>query len=174
MPPGGERFRKFCKRCKAFKPKRAHHCSICKRCIVKMDHHWCVLSTHSCCRVMLSASISRVFVFRANSPLSLPSLLLSLLSSQPMGQQLRRYRKPQAVPPVFAMGQRGVCLRPGSHNLQTLVLQARPSRIPSGLWLIHSKPHVSLPHRRSQSVWAVYSVHDGRPVKRLDYRDNQD
>ena len=53
MPPGGERFRKFCKRCKAFKPKRAHHCSICKRCILKMDHHWCVLSTRvvvSCCR----------------------------------------------------------------------------------------------------------------------------
>ena len=39
-PPNGERFRKFCKRCKAFKPVRAHHCSICRRCIIKMDHHW--------------------------------------------------------------------------------------------------------------------------------------
>ena len=28
-----------CKRCKAFKPSRAHHCSICNRCVVKMDHH---------------------------------------------------------------------------------------------------------------------------------------
>lgn len=32
-------YKKFCRRCKAFKPKRAHHCSICERCIVKMDHH---------------------------------------------------------------------------------------------------------------------------------------
>ncbi|RYH17586.1 hypothetical protein EON65_28370 [archaeon] len=34
-----EQFKKFCRKCKAFKPKRAHHCSICGRCIVKMDHH---------------------------------------------------------------------------------------------------------------------------------------
>ena len=33
------KYKKFCKRCKAFKPVRAHHCSICTRCIVKMDHH---------------------------------------------------------------------------------------------------------------------------------------
>lgn len=29
----------MCRRCQAFKPPRAHHCSICKRCIIKMDHH---------------------------------------------------------------------------------------------------------------------------------------
>lgn len=28
---------KLCRRCNAFKPDRAHHCSICKRCIIKMD-----------------------------------------------------------------------------------------------------------------------------------------
>jgi palmitoyltransferase ZDHHC3/7/25 len=33
------KYRKFCKRCKAFKPVRAHHCSMCGRCVVKMDHH---------------------------------------------------------------------------------------------------------------------------------------
>ena len=32
-------YKKYCRRCKAFKPTRAHHCSICQRCIVKMDHH---------------------------------------------------------------------------------------------------------------------------------------
>ncbi|KAL7572777.1 hypothetical protein ACA910_014636 [Epithemia clementina (nom. ined.)] len=30
---------RLCRRCRAFKPPRAHHCSICKRCIIKMDHH---------------------------------------------------------------------------------------------------------------------------------------
>eukprot|EP01033_Poteriospumella_lacustris_P011073 gene11073-7878_t len=34
-----DRFKKFCRRCSAFKPIRAHHCSICGRCVVKMDHH---------------------------------------------------------------------------------------------------------------------------------------
>ncbi|ETV84732.1 hypothetical protein H257_03837 [Aphanomyces astaci] len=28
-----------CRRCKTFKPARAHHCSICERCVIKMDHH---------------------------------------------------------------------------------------------------------------------------------------
>ena len=41
-PPevGKPKYRKWCRRCKAFKPSRAHHCSMCGRCIVKMDHHW--------------------------------------------------------------------------------------------------------------------------------------
>lgn len=32
-------YKKYCRRCKGFKPRRAHHCSICERCIIKMDHH---------------------------------------------------------------------------------------------------------------------------------------
>merc|ERR1712054_255551 len=28
-----------CKKCQIPKPPRAHHCSVCKRCILKMDHH---------------------------------------------------------------------------------------------------------------------------------------
>ena len=35
----GNKFKKFCKRCNAFKPKRAHHCSICSRCIVKVTSY---------------------------------------------------------------------------------------------------------------------------------------
>lgn len=34
MPRKGKR---LCRRCKTFKPKRAHHCSVCRRCIIKMD-----------------------------------------------------------------------------------------------------------------------------------------
>ena len=35
IPVTVKKYRKFCKRCKAFKPIRAHHCSICGRCIIK-------------------------------------------------------------------------------------------------------------------------------------------
>ena len=28
-----------CQKCKSIKPERAHHCSVCGRCVMKMDHH---------------------------------------------------------------------------------------------------------------------------------------
>lgn len=28
-----------CPKCASIKPERAHHCSVCQRCIRKMDHH---------------------------------------------------------------------------------------------------------------------------------------
>jgi len=30
---------RFCRKCNKVKPMRAHHCSICKKCVLKMDHH---------------------------------------------------------------------------------------------------------------------------------------
>jgi len=30
---------KVCLKCKSFKPLRAHHCSICNACVLRMDHH---------------------------------------------------------------------------------------------------------------------------------------
>lgn len=36
---------RFCKKCQARKPDRAHHCSTCRRCILKMDHHCPWLAT---------------------------------------------------------------------------------------------------------------------------------
>jgi hypothetical protein len=29
----------FCKKCQNYRPARAHHCKICKKCVLKMDHH---------------------------------------------------------------------------------------------------------------------------------------
>ncbi|MCJ1311175.1 palmitoyltransferase for Vac8p [Agyrium rufum] len=39
---GGTR---FCKKCQTRKPDRAHHCSTCQRCVLKMDHHCPWLAT---------------------------------------------------------------------------------------------------------------------------------
>lgn len=39
---GGTR---YCKKCQARKPDRAHHCSTCRRCVLKMDHHCPWLAT---------------------------------------------------------------------------------------------------------------------------------
>lgn len=36
---GNNSNKRTCRRCNSFKPVRAHHCSICRRCIIKMDHH---------------------------------------------------------------------------------------------------------------------------------------
>jgi palmitoyltransferase len=41
-PPQGELITEavsICKKCIAPKPPRTHHCSVCNRCILKMDHH---------------------------------------------------------------------------------------------------------------------------------------
>jgi len=31
--------KKFCRKCNSIKPPRAHHCIICRKCVLKMDHH---------------------------------------------------------------------------------------------------------------------------------------
>ncbi|KAF2102696.1 zf-DHHC-domain-containing protein [Rhizodiscina lignyota] len=36
---------RFCKKCECKKPDRTHHCSTCKRCVLKMDHHCPWLAT---------------------------------------------------------------------------------------------------------------------------------
>jgi hypothetical protein len=37
IAPTPRKGKKLCRRCRTFKPKRAHHCSVCRRCIIKMD-----------------------------------------------------------------------------------------------------------------------------------------
>jgi len=36
---------RFCKKCQSRKPDRCHHCSSCRRCVLKMDHHCPWLAT---------------------------------------------------------------------------------------------------------------------------------
>ncbi|TKA76992.1 hypothetical protein B0A49_01978 [Cryomyces minteri] len=36
---------RYCKKCQMQKPDRAHHCSTCRRCVLKMDHHCPWLAT---------------------------------------------------------------------------------------------------------------------------------
>ncbi|KAJ3033790.1 hypothetical protein HDV00_005831 [Rhizophlyctis rosea] len=38
-PQSSGPYKRFCKKCKAPKPDRTHHCSVCNKCIMKMDHH---------------------------------------------------------------------------------------------------------------------------------------
>ena len=33
------KYLQFCQSCQGYKPPRAHHCRVCKRCVLKMDHH---------------------------------------------------------------------------------------------------------------------------------------
>eukprot|EP00894_Picocystis_sp_ML_P004894 jgi/Pico_ML_1/55411/g1099.t1 len=30
---------RYCRKCEAWKPERAHHCSVCNKCVLRMDHH---------------------------------------------------------------------------------------------------------------------------------------
>lgn len=30
---------RYCSKCLCWKPDRTHHCSVCKRCVLRMDHH---------------------------------------------------------------------------------------------------------------------------------------
>ncbi|EPS68199.1 hypothetical protein M569_06570, partial [Genlisea aurea] len=39
LPENVENRPRFCRKCNQLKPPRCHHCSVCGRCVLKMDHH---------------------------------------------------------------------------------------------------------------------------------------
>lgn len=48
-----------CARCETYRPPRAHHCRICKRCIRRMDHHcsWYVQCVFESLKNLLNCSV---------------------------------------------------------------------------------------------------------------------
>jgi hypothetical protein len=66
--PPKRKGKRLCRRCNAFKPKRAHHCSICRRCIIKMDRK--CAKTRSCDLFKLRMSVSYLFlnIFQTTVP----------------------------------------------------------------------------------------------------------
>ncbi len=63
---GGEA--RFCSKCGRHKPPRAHHCRLCRRCVLRMDHHcpW---------RVAPPAALPRVLLCRRAAAGSLAAVL---------------------------------------------------------------------------------------------------
>ena len=74
---------KWCTACKAPKPDRCHHCSTCRRCVLRMDHH-CIF-TNSCVGLrnqhfFLSFVSLTMFGAGASAVLAAPQVPSALLS----------------------------------------------------------------------------------------------
>lgn len=39
MGDSEQKRKRYCLMCHVFKPERCHHCSVCNRCVLNMDHH---------------------------------------------------------------------------------------------------------------------------------------
>mmetsp|Transcript_14650 Transcript_14650/g.17066 ORF Transcript_14650/g.17066 Transcript_14650/m.17066 type:complete len:283 (+) Transcript_14650:717-1565(+) len=94
---------RMCLKCNSFKPGRTHHCSICRRCVVKMDHHcpWvnnCVgLGNHKFFLLFL------MYVFTA-SIYALTIIFTRFLKCSSPGPKLRGHR------------QHNITMKPGCEN----------------------------------------------------------
>ncbi|OKL58377.1 Palmitoyltransferase pfa4 [Talaromyces atroroseus] len=66
---------RWCRKCAAFKPPRAHHCKTCQRCIPKMDHHcpW----TRNCVSHFTFPHFMRFLFYAVTSMIYLESFILT-------------------------------------------------------------------------------------------------
>ncbi|XP_071931369.1 probable protein S-acyltransferase 14 isoform X1 [Coffea arabica] len=64
---------RYCRKCNQFKPPRCHHCSVCGRCVLKMDHH-CVWVVN--CVGALNYKYFLLFLFYTFLETSLATLAL--------------------------------------------------------------------------------------------------
>ncbi|XVF55256.1 hypothetical protein PTKIN_Ptkin06aG0022600 [Pterospermum kingtungense] len=67
---------RYCQKCSHFKPPRAHHCRVCKRCVLRMDHH-CIW-INNC---VGHANYKVFFVFVVNAVISCIYSLVLLVGS---------------------------------------------------------------------------------------------
>lgn len=121
---GKRRVRKYCRRCNAFKPPRAHHCSICRRCIIKMvggenaiercrDRSVVPGVCSTCLKLWTNPT-------NANATGTGPPL--------PLGEQLCGHREPQALPPLRPLHLSHVHLRAAAGGGALRGLPARRGR----------------------------------------------
>ncbi|KAM0847597.1 hypothetical protein ACQ4PT_054912 [Festuca glaucescens] len=78
---------RYCQKCGHYKPPRAHHCRVCKRCVLKMDHH-CIWINN--CVGHENYKIFLVFVLYAVIACFYSMILIvgSVLHSAPKAEQL--------------------------------------------------------------------------------------
>mmetsp|Transcript_4992 Transcript_4992/g.10770 ORF Transcript_4992/g.10770 Transcript_4992/m.10770 type:complete len:305 (+) Transcript_4992:137-1051(+) len=85
---------RFCKRCQAWKPERAHHCSVSGRCVLKMDH-FCIWVVN--CVGLLNYKFFLLFLFYT----FLGSLSTVVLLLKPMIDFFQHALTGPAAPLVF-------------------------------------------------------------------------
>ncbi|XP_027335915.1 probable protein S-acyltransferase 16 isoform X3 [Abrus precatorius] len=54
---------RYCQKCNHYKPPRAHHCRVCKRCVLRMDHHCIWINNcvgHANYKILLVGSLAYV------------------------------------------------------------------------------------------------------------------
>lgn len=80
---------RYCDKCRLVKPDRAHHCSVCGKCILKMDHHcpWinnCVSFTNYKCFVLFLAYsfLYSIYIFLSTFPYCIEYWNSGLLGSE--------------------------------------------------------------------------------------------
>ncbi|KAF1944116.1 zf-DHHC-domain-containing protein [Clathrospora elynae] len=108
--------RKWCRKCEAAKPPRAHHCKQCKRCIPKMDHHcpW----TNNCVSHTTFPHFLR-FLFYTTAGLS---LLQSFLFTRLHHLWLNRDMPSSLGPPLLLLSHLFVTLLANSLTLFALAI----------------------------------------------------
>ncbi|CAG7874013.1 unnamed protein product [Brassica rapa] len=73
QPEASTQRTRFCRKCNQHKPPRCHHCSVCGRCVLKMDHH-CVWVVN--CVGALNYKYFLLFLFYTFLETTLVTLLL--------------------------------------------------------------------------------------------------
>ncbi|CDF37270.1 unnamed protein product [Chondrus crispus] len=91
---------RFCVHCNVFKPDRAHHCTSCRECVLRMDHH-CPFTGNSCVG-FLNRKYFVLFLYYA-------TLSCSLVATLTPGAILNRLLELEARPTIAALA--GVILQ---------------------------------------------------------------